>query len=245
MDPSLQVENSAYSQDKYDFRHVTSSPEFPRANGLAEKRVQVVKRILKKTNEAGEYFWLGLPNYQSTPLEGGRSAGELLQGRQLRSTLPDFNVQEKVKVQKHIQFDRSKGPLPPLKEGQVVRIKRKAWSPKAKVIGQTHPRSYNALTQGNKLIRRNRRHLLPTKETFNPDDLGDLSDDHVRHSTPATPVNPGENPTQDVQVTVQPSAGDNLAQVTPQASALLPRRSSRQRRPPKRLQYDQNFNQVS
>lgn len=222
---------------------MTSSPEFPRSNGLAEKGVQVVKRILKKTNEAGEDFWLGLLSYRSTPLEGGQSPGELLQGRQLRSTLPDFNVQKKVKVQKHIQFDRSKGPLPPLEEGQVVRIKRKAWSQKAQVIGQTHPRSYKVLTQGNKLIRRNRQHLLPTKETFNPDVLGGLSDDYVRPSTPATPANPGENPTQDVQVRAQPSTGDTPAQVTSQASAL-PRRSNRERRPPTRLQYDQNFNQV-
>ncbi|XP_049515785.1 uncharacterized protein LOC125941948 [Dermacentor silvarum] len=36
----------------YDFQHVTSSPRFPRSNGLAEKGVQVVKRILKKSTEA-------------------------------------------------------------------------------------------------------------------------------------------------------------------------------------------------
>lgn len=79
---------------RYDFRHVTSSPEFPRSNGLAEKGVQVAKRILKKTKEARD-FWLGLLSYRSTPLEDGRSPGELLQGRRLRSTLPDFSNQQR------------------------------------------------------------------------------------------------------------------------------------------------------
>lgn len=215
---------------KYDFQHVTSSPEFPRSNGLAEKGVQVVKRILKKTKEAGEDFWLGLLGYRSTPLEDGRSPGELLQGRRLRSTLPDFNAQTKVKVQKHTQFDHAKGPLPPLEEGQTVRIRRKrTWSQKAQVIAQTHPRSYKVLTQGNKLLRRNRQHLLPTKEVFNPDVLDYISDENVHQSKPSTPVRHGEDPTEPA---------------TAEASPVHPRRSSRPSRPPQRLQYDRNFNQM-
>lgn len=72
---------------KYNFR------QYPQSNGLAEKGVQVVKRILKKTKEAHEDFWLGLLGYRSTRLEDGRSPGELLQERRLRSTFPDFSSQ--------------------------------------------------------------------------------------------------------------------------------------------------------
>lgn len=32
---------------KWDFKHVTSSPRYPKSNGLAEKTVQIVKRIKK------------------------------------------------------------------------------------------------------------------------------------------------------------------------------------------------------
>lgn len=74
---------------KNDFQPITSSPEFPRSNGLAEKGVQIVKRILKKNDSHGD-FWLGLLAYRSSPLEDGRSPGELLQGRHLRTTVPKY-----------------------------------------------------------------------------------------------------------------------------------------------------------
>lgn len=75
---------------KHDFRHVTSSPHFPCSNGLAERGVQIVKRIMKKSEHAQEDYRLGLLNYRSSPLEDGRSPSELLMGRRIRSRLPDF-----------------------------------------------------------------------------------------------------------------------------------------------------------
>lgn len=58
---------------RYDFKHVKSSPQYPQSNGLAEKGVQVVKRILKKTKAAGECFCQGLLNYRASPVEDGRA----------------------------------------------------------------------------------------------------------------------------------------------------------------------------
>ncbi|XP_049274113.1 uncharacterized protein LOC119403059 [Rhipicephalus sanguineus] len=72
--------------------HTISSPHFPRSNGLAEKGVQVIKRILDKTERSKEDFYLGLLNYRVCPLEDGRSPSELLMGRSLRTLLPDFSV---------------------------------------------------------------------------------------------------------------------------------------------------------
>lgn len=62
----------------FDFTHATSSPRFSRSNGLAEKGVQIVKRLLKKTGAANDNFWLALLNYWSSPLEDGRCPSELL-----------------------------------------------------------------------------------------------------------------------------------------------------------------------
>lgn len=42
----------------YDFGHITSTPTFPRSNGLAEKEVRIEKRIFKKTNFVGRDKWL-------------------------------------------------------------------------------------------------------------------------------------------------------------------------------------------
>nr|XP_037276595.1 uncharacterized protein K02A2.6-like [Rhipicephalus microplus] len=55
----------------YDYRHITPSPGYPQSNGLAKKGVRVIKRILKKTHEAKQDFWLGLLAYRTTPLECG------------------------------------------------------------------------------------------------------------------------------------------------------------------------------
>ena len=42
-------EYAKFAKD-WDFNHVTSSPRYPHSNGLSEKFVQTVKRILTKAN---------------------------------------------------------------------------------------------------------------------------------------------------------------------------------------------------
>lgn len=53
------------SQDfskEYDFKMMTSSPNFLRSNRLSEKRVQVVKKVFKKAKETRSDFEHGLLN---------------------------------------------------------------------------------------------------------------------------------------------------------------------------------------
>lgn len=143
--------------DRYDFKHVTSSPRFPQSNGLAEKGVQIVKRIMKKTGEAREDFWLGLLCYRSTPLEEGRSPGELLQGRKLRTRLPDFcpgPCEQALRRQPRQSLKRK--PLPELQKDAVVRIRGGTWDRKARVMDMVAPRSYRVATEDNRILRRNR-----------------------------------------------------------------------------------------
>lgn len=49
-DNGLQYASKDYSSfaREYEFNHVTSSPKYPQSNGLAEKTVQIAKRILDR-----------------------------------------------------------------------------------------------------------------------------------------------------------------------------------------------------
>nr|XP_054929250.1 uncharacterized protein LOC126535703 [Dermacentor andersoni] len=219
--PQFASHEFATFASRYDFKHGTSSPGFPQSNGLAEKGVQIVKRIMKKTQENHDDFWLGLLSYRSTPLEHGRSPGELLQGRRLRTRLPDFSSQPKNFVSKHRQLGAHRKDLPVLRKGDVVRIRDKAWTHKAQVVGPAAPRSYRIVTEGDQVLRRNRRHLITTREPFRHDDLD--SD---------------EPESEDYQPVTSPCPQ------TRQLTTPIPRRSRRITRQPRRLQYDHNFNQV-
>nr|XP_054923423.1 uncharacterized protein LOC129383126 [Dermacentor andersoni] len=236
-------------QPWYDFSHVTSSPEFPRSNGLAEKGVQIVKRILKKTEETKQDFWLGLLNYRSTPLEDGRSPGELLQGRRLRTLLPDFRQQPSIPVFKRAQADTRGRTLPPLNTGDVVRVQEKTWNRRAQVTEAVAPRSYRVVTEDNRVLRRSRQHLLPTGELFQQEALecDDRESERACEALqPTAPAATGDSPVSSENIPQAPppvtTTGPTVSSTAPQVLTL--RRSTRDRRPPQRLRYDRNFNQV-
>ena len=69
----------------YGFQHITSSPKFPQSNGQAERCVQTVKNLLKKSNDP----YLALLSYRATPLSWcDLSPAELSMGRRLRTSVP-------------------------------------------------------------------------------------------------------------------------------------------------------------
>ncbi|XP_070382511.1 uncharacterized protein [Dermacentor albipictus] len=246
--PQFSSYEFALFASRYDFSHVTSSPEFPRSNGLAEKGVQIVKRILKKTEETKQDFWLGLLNYRSTPLEYGRSPGELLQGRRLRTLLPDFRQQPSIPVFKRAQADTRGRTLPPLNTGDVVRVQEKTWNRRAQVTEAVAPRSYRVVTEDNRVLRRNRQHLLPTGELFQQEALEceDRESERACEALqPTAPAATGDSPVSSENIPQAPppvtTTGPTVSSTAPQALTL--RRSTRDRRPPQRLRYDRNFNQ--
>ncbi|KAE8739912.1 hypothetical protein FOCC_FOCC014576 [Frankliniella occidentalis] len=70
-------------------RIVTSSPEYPRSNGLAEKGVHIVKQLIKKAIDSGTHYLDALRDYNNTPLSGTNlSPAQILMSRQCRTTLP-------------------------------------------------------------------------------------------------------------------------------------------------------------
>ena len=77
-------EFAAFSK-AYNFKYVTSSPLYPQSNGLAEKMVQTVKKILRQSNDIHK----GLLEYRSTPMPWyNLSPVELSMGRRLSTQLP-------------------------------------------------------------------------------------------------------------------------------------------------------------
>jgi len=86
-DNGLQYSSREFSKfaKEYGFEHSTSSPQYPQANGEAERVVRTVKVLLNKSG----YLYLALLTYRAIPInDTGYSPAELLMNRKLRTTLP-------------------------------------------------------------------------------------------------------------------------------------------------------------
>ena len=69
----------------YGFKHTTTSPHYPKANGEVERAIQTVKKLWQKNDQKH----LALLDYQTTPLPDIElSPAQLLMGRRLRNKLP-------------------------------------------------------------------------------------------------------------------------------------------------------------
>ena len=74
---------------KWELSHITSSPRFPKANGLAERTVETIKKLLAKSDMKNEDPYLVLLAHRSCPdLNGDPSPAAKLMDRQLRTRLP-------------------------------------------------------------------------------------------------------------------------------------------------------------
>ena len=115
----------------FEFKHTTSSPRYPQSNGLAERTVQTIKSILKKSLQDKSDPNLALLHLRNIPIDGiGKSPVQLVMGRRTRTLLPTspkllqplyntdkiqselYHRQEKQKK----YYDRNAKPLEPLKE---------------------------------------------------------------------------------------------------------------------------------
>ena len=203
----------------WDFRHVTSSPGYPQSNGLAERTVQTVKKMLDKAKTDGNNPLLAILEYRSTPVDNLASPAQLLMGRQLRSTLPTTEEQlaprtiqpaaviERRQQQQTTQqryYNLTAHPLPPLKTGDhafVQLAKGEDWKP-AQVIGADNaPRSLVVQTRDGGQYRRNRRFMRPyptapaTTEPTPPPGEDCSRSDHTLQPPPRLCEHPSQKPT--------------------------------------------------
>lgn len=159
---------------EYDFRHVLSSPYFPQSNGLSEKGVQVMKRLVRKCIDTDQDLNLALLSYKCTPLLGGKAPCELLMGRMLRDRVPRYCIQGGPEVCEQKQNLKKGKLLKELNPGDVVRVKKAGqWDMKAQVLKLVAPRSYLLQTERGTITRRNRVQLLSTNEQMTEDIVED------------------------------------------------------------------------
>ena len=159
----------------YGFTHITSSPHYPRSNGLAERTVKTIKNFMTKSTD----LTLSLLSYRSTPLPWcNLSPSELLMGRRMRSTIPQvsdhltpkwpyltkFREQDlKFKKQQESQYNQrhQARALPEIPDNTPVWVTAQNRPEPGRVTSQADaPRSYLVETPTGQ-VRRNQQHLTP------------------------------------------------------------------------------------
>ncbi|CAK1587306.1 unnamed protein product [Parnassius mnemosyne] len=158
------------------FGHKTSSPRYPQSNGQAERAIQTVKQMLKKTQYDKSNFRLALLEFLNTPISKNLpSPAELLNNRKLRSIVPCppemlqpklFNTQQAREILKSRQtvqkryYDRGSKFLKPLSIGDKIKVHINGKWVDGIVIDILGERLYVLKLQSGRIIRRNRRHII-------------------------------------------------------------------------------------
>ena len=156
----------------YGFKHVTSSPHYPRSNGFIESQVKIVKRTLEKLAKDNGDPHLALLYLRSTPVDRLLSQAQLLQHRSFMDTLPkipakgDDNVLARLKDRQHVQkslYDQHAKAMEPLRPGQPVSVldpTSHTWKPATVCTVCDEPRSYAVVTKSVEIVRISRRDNL-------------------------------------------------------------------------------------
>lgn len=166
----------------HDIDHVTSSPLYPRSNGMVERAVQTVKGLIRKAVTSNISIPEATMEYNSTPKYGLPAPCELIMGRKLRTRLPctktaltpkydisnplgETRSKSKRGTEHHNHGTRILTELDPHDQVLVQDGVRK-WSP-AKVIEKCQePDSYILRRKDGAIVRRNRIHLRPIQQTL-------------------------------------------------------------------------------
>ena len=164
-------------KSQWQFEHTTSSPHYPRSNGLAESTVKAVKRLIKKCHRSNQDILKGLLILRNTPIKCGQSPAQLLKGYTLRDNLPRFQEDSptpswpsrfpaKERAQSKAYHDKkhatTRGSREEFQPGQAVAIQHettKEWSIHGTITQQVAPRSYEVQLPNGRKLRRNQRFM--------------------------------------------------------------------------------------
>ena len=170
--------------DGWDIEHVACSPHHSNANGMAESAVKTAKKIMRKCKESGQDVYLAILAHRNTPSQGiDASPAQRLLDRRTRTLVPTASkllepkskdlVAERKKLmhnkeRQSYHHDKRAKDLPPLEEGDTVRMKphtlgEKVWK-RAMVSRRLDERSYDICAEDGRSYRRNRIDLKHTEE---------------------------------------------------------------------------------
>ena len=169
----------------WSFAHVTSSQTYPQSNGKVEAAVKSAKSVMEKSRKAKTDPYLALLEYKNTPSQGMESSPVVRpMNRRTRTQVPtllrllkpvvDHSVYNKLLTNKErqaVNYNKGAKDLAELKSGDTVRLiplrSLTSESVKARVDKSVGTRSYEVITEDSARYRRNRRHLLKTRESYN------------------------------------------------------------------------------
>ena len=234
--PQYSSQEFATFSKNYNICHITSSPQTPHSNGEAERAIQTVKKLWKKSPDK----FLALLDLQTTPLEAvGLSPAQLLMGRRPRNLLPTSKTilqphthdthkvrvaldQDKARQEFYYNQKRARQPQPTLSAGEEVRMSPHPgcdkWSPAVMLRLHETPRSFIVESQG-RIFRRNRQDLRRSTSVANAS----------RHASPELDDNIGPPSVPPDAVPSPPIAVPNPAMVTPsRATTQMPAETSAQ-----------------
>ena len=206
-----------------------------------------MKRLLTKCRKAGQSEYLAFLDWRNTPTEGmGTSPAQRFLGRRCKTLLPttqqqlnprystkeDSRALYKQKLKQQHYYNQRGRTLKPIEQGDTVRIRIPGQSTWSRGICKTRvgPRSYE-IEVGGITYRRNRAHIIPTKEQRDSDilpfnltheDDDTVRDDSVLQGEMSNTLQGGES---------QPPLSELSA--PSQVNTPIPRQSDRTRRPPR------------
>jgi hypothetical protein len=165
----------------WDFEHRTISPRYSKSNGKVESAIKTAKRLLRKSMDAKTDQYMALLDHRNTPTQGLTSSPvQRFVSRRTRTTIPTTvelleprvikeTDRQQSRVKKKMRYHNTGAkPLPPLKVGDVVRMRPyqlgdKKWK-KAIVKEKLDFPSY-MISVDAQIYRRNRVDLRKTEET--------------------------------------------------------------------------------
>ncbi|UYV65033.1 K02A2.6-like, partial [Cordylochernes scorpioides] len=161
--------------------HVTSSPYHAQSNGMVERTVQTLKKLIKRCGEESTDPYLALLNLRNTPHNNLPSPAQILMSRNLRSIIPSKTsqfvpsminneaiqkqlVDNQVKMKNY--YDRHTRPADPLSiKDRVWFRKDKRWIPGQLKNQANEPRSFYVKDQEGNEYRRNSIHIREDKRS--------------------------------------------------------------------------------